>query len=650
MSLDSVTEKIAHFVGTFDLTIEQARLRDQYEEFTALRRKVELEELEDPITIRIKADLDLDPGEYDPLPFRFKTPPADPDAPPAPQGPAPATVIYLEPNLDDAPPLPDAALGSAAASLQTIVLQPQIVTDLIGSAVTYTFQSLFLRDNDVVGEGEFRDVDEMIALMEAAADLAATLHAFASPSFSIEDYLSIEYVEAMAEAMLTPINAVIEGVTVYQFHGEDAEGMIVNGEYVDEIPVWEDLLPDYHQPEEVEEEEGPNPLPAEWDQGDEAEFAEGHTVVTGGNLGVNAVTAKVSWIDAPFIAVGGQAIGLTLISQVGVASDVDQGVEGTGSLTDVINASEISTEDKAAPWLQENAGTGQPDFLTVDWIHGDLIVANFIHQDIDATDIDHIQTDFTADTTLYALGDNELTDVTNLLQLGNFYDLVMIDGNMVSVDLIHQTLVLMDDDIVTGVSPVAYPGTDDNLLMNNASVLTEGRDTHDTLHDPLADAMALDATDMDGLEDALLNDPLFAGMEQMRVLKIDGDLLQANIIKQVTMLADQDDIHLSGDAAADAMLVAGSNALLNTAEITKAGIDSSVMAADGSFSDLLLHQASLIDVPKNEELTELTNEAIAMLMDDINMPVDNSTVGSKGADLTPEETTGSSDGLQTMLA
>lgn len=87
MSLDSITEQIAHFIGTFQITIEQARLRDQYEEFTALKRKAELDELEDPTRIEIKANLKMDPGEYDPLPYKFFTPQEHLASAPASPGP-----------------------------------------------------------------------------------------------------------------------------------------------------------------------------------------------------------------------------------------------------------------------------------------------------------------------------------------------------------------------------------------------------------------------------------------------------------------------------------------------------------------------------------------------------------------------------------
>ena len=176
MSLDSVTETIAHFVGTFNLTIEQARLRDQYEEFTAMRRKVELEELQDPTVIKVKADLDPDPGKYNPLPYRLKTQPDEPDLPPFFSGPVEETTIIIGPPPLNQQYFPDTELGVAVAP-NFILLAPQYVAEVIGSAVTYTFQNIHLRDNDTVGSGDFRDADQLMAQAEAAAELAESLHA-----------------------------------------------------------------------------------------------------------------------------------------------------------------------------------------------------------------------------------------------------------------------------------------------------------------------------------------------------------------------------------------------------------------------------------------------------------------------------------------
>ncbi|QFT72267.1 type I secretion protein [Ruegeria sp. THAF33] len=646
MALDGITETIAHFVGTFELTIEQARLRDQYEEFSALRRKAEIDGLDEPTSINIKADLDVPAGEYKALPFNFLPSQPELPLPKAPVGPVHEAVIILNgDSAESARFVPDSISGPSSAP-ELIILRPDTVP--LGSAMTFTVQKVVMRDNDTVGEGDFRDTEALIAQGEEMLDMALSLHAVAAPSLSLADYKSTEMLEALAQQMTAPANANIDGVTVHQFHGDDALGVIVNGKYVDDAPVWTDILPAFHQPEEAGEDEAESMLPAEWEQSKDPDFDDGHLVVTGGNLAINAVSASVGWVDAPYIAVGGQAISLTAISQVALVSDWDVGAPGTGSGTNVIQSSKIEVEGRDAPWLDNGAGTtGQPEFIVVDWVHGDLVVANFVKQVIDGTDIDNIQTEISAASTLYALGDNEMFNVTDIVQLGSFYDLIMIDGNMISVDMLYQTNVLMDDDIISGGMPGAMAGDDDNVIMNDASVKTIGEDTHQGLQQNLSDAMALDQTDMDALENALLNDPLFAGMEQMRVLKIDGDLLQVNIVEQVTMMLDQDQIDLSGPSAADTEVVAGSNALLNSVNLTKMGVDSTIMAADGSYSDLLLHQASLIDVPDNQEITDMTNEAIAAIMADMSVPQPDAALALHAQST---DTTTPDDGLQSMLA
>ncbi|WP_209599411.1 type I secretion protein [Ruegeria sp. HKCCSP351] len=646
MALDAITETIAHFVGAFELTIEQARLRDQYDEFTALRRKAEIDGLDDPAVIHIRADLDIPVGEYKLLPYNFAPPQPNLPLPDAPKGPVHESVIILG---GDGPVserfVPDDTIGPSSVPT-LVILQPDNVP--LGSAVSYTMQKVFLRDNDTVGEGEFRDTDALIAKGEQLLDMALSLHAVASPSFSLADYQSIEMVEALAEQMLNPMNGDVDGVTVYQFHGDDALGVIVNGEHMAEAPEWTDLLPAFHQPDEATGDEAETPLPAEWDQSRDPDFDDGHLVVTGGNLAINAVSATIGWVDAPYIVVGGQAVNLTVISQVALVSDWDVGAMNAGSGTNLVQSSVIEVEGKEAAWLDNADGTGgQPAYVVVDWVHGDLVVANFINQLIDATDIDHIQTEISATSTLYALGDNEMYNVADIVQLGSYYDLIMIGGNMISVDMLVQSMALMDDDIINGGVPASMMDGDENLLMNDASVKTIGKDVHQDMQQNMADALAIQEMDMGALEDVLLNDPMFAGMEQLRVLKIDGDLMQVNIVNQVTMMLDQDDIDLSGPNAAGAEVVAGSNAMLNSAHLTKMGVDSTVMAGDGSYSDLLLHQASLIDMPDNDEITAMTNEAIAAILGDMTVAQPDAALALNAPAL---DATTPDDGLQTMLA
>lgn len=640
MSLDSITETIAHFVGTFELTIEQARLRDQYEEFTALRRKNELDELEDPTAIRIKANLKLDPGEYDPLPYKLLPPPPELPLPPVPDGPLAMAEIYVGPNFGPQPYIPSVEFGEAQTAV--LVLDPQVAPLIIGSAVTYTFQTIIMSDNDVIGHGDFRNIEIQIAQGKEMLDTALSMHAVSSPSLNIEDYKSLEYLEGLADQMQSATIVQIEGVVIHQFHGEDAMGIFVNGEKVDEMPDWNELLPAHHQEEDEEESDEPDMMPDEWDRSDDEEFGEGHVVIAGGNLAINQVAITVAWVDAPVIAVGGKSVSLTVVSQVAVVSDIDEGGPGVQSDTNVIQASYIGTE-ASEEWWQDGsvAEPGIDPIVSVTWIQGDLWVTNFIKQVIDATDIDKINTEISASTSLYALGDNILTNVTNIVQLGNFYDLIMIGGNMISVDQLHQTIVLMDDDVFDGGTP---DEADDNLVMNQASLTTTGEDTFEEMDIPHAEAMPLQQVDREAFEDALTNNPEYAGMELLRVLKIEGDLVQVNAIEQITILQDQDDLSVDG-----AVVQGAGNALLNSASITKVGVDSTVMAAGGEYSDLLLHQASLLDLPDENLAAEITNEAIAIIMEETAATGENA-IAQAQSNLTPSEMAGGDDALQTMLA
>ncbi|WP_170332545.1 type I secretion protein [Ruegeria arenilitoris] len=649
MSLDSISEQIAHFIGTFELTTEQVRLRDQYEEFVALKRKAELEDLEDPTRIEIKADLKMNPGEYDPLPYKFFAPQEQLTSTPADPGPLKESEVNLGSSPGREFTLPEGFEGSGAAfQLNTIQIVPEFVTELIGSAVTYTFQTIKLNDNDVVGEGDFRDLETLIAQGEAMLATALSLHVISGFSIDVNEYLSGEAVERLIDQINSFVHIEIEGATVVQFYGEDAHGVIVNGEYVDEAPDFNDLLPENLTSEEDEETEHDfsYAMPDEWDQPIDAEFEGGHSVVAGGNLAVNEVSISVGWVDAPNILVGGQSINLGVVSQVAVVTDFDEGEPGVQSTTHVVQSSEILVEGNEAPWLEGNVGeAGEDPFVVVDWISGDLLVTNFIKQIIDATDIDHIHTEITASSTAYTLGENIMTNVTDILQLGSFYDMIIVGGDMLSIDVVTQTIALMDSDVVHGAHPTA---PEENLVMNEVSLTTTGEDTHEEMSDSLADVIPMQEVDTDALEDALMNDPMFAGAELVRVLKIEGDLLQVNAIEQVTKLQDDDDIYVDANNGQEVSAIGAGNAILNKANIKKMGVDSVIMAKEEEYSELMLHQASMFESAQ-EEKAEIVGEAVALMLEEMDAAA-NSKHMPDHHKLTPSEQATIDDGLQSMLA
>jgi hypothetical protein len=174
---------------------------------------------------------------------------------------------------------------------------------------------------------------------------------------------------------------------------------------------------------------------------------------------------------------------------------------------------------------------------------------------------------------------------------------------------------------------------------------TVGLDTAAEMTASMAGILASPTDDLEALREKLLNDPALAGLEQARVLKINGDLILSNTIKQTILAADRDDIRVDGAAPPGLDIVAGQNAMLNAAAISLWGVDSKVMIATEGYSDLLIHQARLVDEPDAPETADpgLVSEAVAFLMDGID-----ATVAGKTADVAAKAELAAADAYDLM--
>jgi hypothetical protein len=445
---------------------------------------------------------------------------------------------------------------------------------------------------------------------------------------------------------------------------------------VDEVPDWNDLLPAYHQDKDDTEGLAAWELPEGYRP--DPDGPDGHSIVAGGNLLVNEAKIGLSYLDAPLIAVGGTWISLDIVSQVAVVSNQDAGVSvGDAGATAVYQIVEVAAESKTAKWTTPGtAGADAPPMrISLEIVDGDLLVSNTIDQIIELLDNDAFASAILAANSAWILGANIVVNATSLVTAGFGYDLILIGGNFISIDTIHQTLVLLDDDVVTpgiagapatasfdtdralategraeaadgiagldrppapveedaGAAPTA-DAAPDNLLVNKALLKTVGVDTAADLSESLAGILASPTDDLEALREKLLSDPALAGLEQARVLKINGDLILSNTINQTILASDRDDIHVEGQAPAGLDVVAGQNAMLNAAAISLWGVDSKVMTQTEVYSDLLIHQAGLVDEPASPEVTDpgLVNEAVAFLMDDIDATVTGKTADIEG--------------------
>ncbi|ULB12157.1 hypothetical protein ORIO_20350 (plasmid) [Cereibacter azotoformans] len=660
MSLDPSTEAISRFIGSFHLDLEAERMRSDYEAFRAAeklagglpRDPVPLPALSAPHEF-----VGFEPGlKYAP-PKTDYVPPASP-----PLDPEPVPVVPIAPGLEL--PLREAELPAAQGSdgggggEDAAFLAPPP-----NSILTVTIQVAELSDNDLLDFGTpdvFLPVAQQMASLEALVGAAEALGAVVGSALAPHVPPALTEAEGMAARMLAAGEGpAAPGVTMTTLHGSDATGIVVEGLPAGEMPDFHDLLPGPLRPEAEVEAGGSSGTVADpatdpatdprLDPGGstpapfrDMEVESGHAVESGANLAVNEALVTLRWVDAPVIAVGGSVVELAAISQTnvmvsstlpggtpsGLPGGTPSGLPGGTPSGTAINAAAIEQVAAPGPGPGETAAeTSQPLGWRIATIEGDLTAMNWVQQYVFLSDMDRAEVVFTGDATWIGLGGNLASNHTSLVELGYHYDLVVVDGDMLTLTSISQTNVLLDTDVVTG-APAGSVTAQDNLQLNSARITKVGLDRMEAMSEGIqgtVESMVAGG----GPAAAILADPLFAGFETLNVLHVKGDLIKLNVIEQVNVLGDADQLHMAlGTLAAlegaQVSIVTGSNAQLNLAHVLDDGIDSTVMAAGGGYSDALIHQAGLVDLeapPGGVMLAPVVSEAIAFLVDGMIDPI-----------------------------
>ncbi|MDX5403250.1 MAG: hypothetical protein LPK02_13685 [Rhodobacterales bacterium] len=663
MALDRISEEIAHFAGLFHLESEAAKLRLEYQAFRMQTDAPALDPLkDDPFAGEHDLKLrDVKAG----LKQQDKSPAAD-----RPDRPDSSVASPLAPDTSPPPqqtaevPLPEAP---ALAMLSISVTSPMIEI-MPNSIVLAIEQTAFLIDNDLLlfdGSAAFTDPALYLTLLQDLGELAQTLSLIDPWIWGPEDGSILDAARDLAEAVAQAEAPEIEGLTAVILRGDEAEGIFINGEAVDEAPTITDLLPAFLQ---AKAEEDAETVDAPRSDGvtdhDPGPFAvdPGHHVVTGGNRVINETVLKSVWVDAPVIAVAQDVLRLDIISQVNLrieASDVV--AQAAPAPSQSLNIAQLEQTSSVAPpdhagTTGENQDDGLPSFWNVTRLEGDLMLMNWVQQHIFTTDYDRVEVQFTGAATYIGTGENLVFNETLILNLGFHYDLIMIGGSMVTINQITQMNVLLDQDSVTGAVPEgAMVQTGDNLQLNTAAITTTGKDSLADKPDHFANAMSELANGAKTIAADVAQDAIFAGTEALNVLYISGDLIQTSVIEQLNYLGDSDQIHFIQDMfssaeGAEVTVTAGANAQINAAAIQSEGLDSTVMAGGETYSDALIYQAELIDdcaPPAGVQMDKLANEAVAFLVDDMIAPA---PAEDCGPGIQIDDSPGSVDVMQTMLA
>ncbi|MFF8801616.1 MULTISPECIES: hypothetical protein [unclassified Methylobacterium] len=334
---------------------------------------------------------------------------------------------------------------------------------------------------------------------------------------------------------------------------------------------------------------------------------------TGGNVSVNTATILDDHGHATALAVKGNAYTTDAILQVNVLmSRAEISVAGDTLSRSIVtdgneahNTARMADHDTSGLVKHLTFGT----FAQVDRIDGDFYGVNVLRQVNVLSDNDvTVQGNFGAYYAVHA-GENLENNSFRLSEIGARYDLIVVDGNYHSTNLIHQTNVLLNDDAIRAYTArqdnVSQSiSTGDNTLENKAAIDRYGSDGFRPLSATLGNAL-------EGLHDGVLPPELAATFPShgatLNILYVTGDFYDINVIQQTNVVSDVDGIvqHAasagpgvtpSGEPTASTQNAeSGGNHLVNLAGIANVGTTSDLQFVGGHHYDTaILLQANFV--------------------------------------------------------
>ena len=682
--LDRHSEIIAHFIGQFDQLAEQSLFRQQYDAFRAQQRPDDEPGQLLDVRVRVSSDLPADKhiaGGIN-LSEKYVAHRADPAG------------VEVSADQWTWDVLQFATTPIAAEDIAVhygfpadpIYIATTPVFDLSppGSIITFAYQQNTAQDHDIL---LVRPLDLTPDLAESRSDaalntdfmaLAATADALTPGNFTLarETADTATRIDSLRDtyAGVDPQDAP-EGAQVTLVSQQDGtlpeSGILVDGAAADSLPDTLDTALDDRGFGATGEDDSESETDGETDEDDPSDGVVIGTIEigpdgtgpyqdamqlieAGNNLLMNNAVAGLAPVDAPLIAVGGQAVSLTIISQVNVLSDRDTlvGPDDTTcagpdhpfqhGVSEGHNIASVQWE--GATWGSGGDGSGDgPLGFAITEIEGDLVITTHVFQLNLISDNDIITFETTFHQVEIGTGGNVSVDVLNALGFQTGFDMILVGGDMLNLVSMSQLNMLFDNDLlVDGDGVGADMQTSGNLLWNEAQITWHGIDTAaDEMSEASGEALETMAGGQLDLE-ALKGEALLEGKEVPLLLTIGGNLVFDYRLEQINILADADTVQLFADAAQDYGLnpvdvAIGDNLLANVASLDIHGTDSTIMAEDGVFSDLVIHQAGMYDTddtpldPENAG-SDLASEAVVFLADGM-IDDGSTTVDAGGGDV-----------------
>ncbi|AHK42539.1 MULTISPECIES: hypothetical protein [Ensifer] len=436
---------------------------------------------------------------------------------------------------------------------------------------------------------------------------------------------------------------------------DSIEGVYVNGCRVDEAPVLADFMPDRGLAQPVADPEGTDgPLQEEDDKSGNSVYVE-----AGANIVANIVSIVETGVIAPVTAVMGGYHQIDIISQSYAYADSDRldrvlsenSAEST-SRTVAMNIANFGRDAYHSSSSEQDGDTAQssifPNAWRVSMVEGDVSFVHWVEQYNFVNDNDTVTVTTTGVQTTALTGGNVAVNLASFLGLGDQYDLVIVGGKVLDLNMITQVAVFYDNDHISGIAAGNGMTVNEsgNLIWNQASIQNIGaNDRFEAIPDYIQKAVDNINDRIDELPSGFSHDLNFQGYEGLNILYITGNLYDVNVIKQISILGDADSVSyvaskiLSDNPDADITIHTGANAVVNSAQIIDYDSFGHTTYVGGQvYSDAILIQAGLVDhdtdthdvTPKGDRLA---NEVIAFIGDDDAPSHPTETVIDAGNDL-----------------
>ena len=638
MHIDKISDMIAHFIGMFDTVVEEARLRSNYSEGPAHSDPDRLPEDEAARLLDKNYDVPLE--DYDPG-VKYRSGYYDFDY----MRPHFARAVeYDMQQLANAIPVDISGAHFRFPGRLSFDERELVVHTGPGSVAGHLTQVNILQDDDYLnmtdGPNVARDTTFVTARTVEFYNEAAVFTPFSTfqrtDSYDALQALAKsahDYIEHARDNDVTSLGTGADQDFILA--GNDINGLYINGAVAYDKPTLDDFMPDrgIAKPAEAPEKSDVS-LHEDSPAGNSLDIAAGANVVA------NIATLVNTGVMTSVTAVMGDYHQIDAITQAYIYSDRDE-------ISSVFTHSEdqaataaynIASFQRSVYPGAENAAadsheSGEPPIFPTAWrvsvLEGDVSFVHWIEQYQFISDNDTMTVTTSGASVSLLTGGNAALNIANFLGIGMQYDLIIVGGNVLDMNLISQIAVLYDNDWARA-NPDAPGGatiqSGNNLLWNDASIHNVGsNDRFETMPDYMHQTVnAINERDPN-MPDALAHDANFAGYQGLNVLYITGNLYDVSIIKQVSVLGDSDDVTqaaakvLENNDNATVHIDTGSNAVVNIAQIVDYdSFGSTTYVAGGVYSDAILIQGGIIenDTSQPTQHGQLANEVIAFLHDD----------------------------------